>query len=84
MSLSAIIMLVVGLVSAIGGALVMRPIAKSSGRKEGEQQAQAQQASAQNEKAAQAAQERTHVEVEIAADTDDALDRRLQKHDRLS
>ena len=75
---------IVALVAAALGFFGGNAIGKSSGKKEGAQQAKTEQAAAQNEKAAQAAMERTHVEVEVAADSDDELERRLQKHDRRS
>lgn len=73
---------IVAFVAAALGLLGGNIIGKVKGKKEGVQEARTEQASAQNEKAAQAATERSHVEVQVAADSDDDLDRRLQKHDR--
>jgi hypothetical protein len=74
---------IVALVAAALGFFGGNAIGKSSGRKEGEQQARTEQSAVQNEKAAQAATERSHVEIEVAADSDDDLERRLQKHNRV-
>lgn len=82
MSLSAIIMAIVGIVGAIFGALVMRPIAKSSGVKEGVQrQAEVQQVE-QAKATVKAVQERAHVDQVVAGDDDAELDARLQRYDR--
>lgn len=82
MSLSAIIMVLIGLAYAVVGALLGHAHGKSSGRSQGRDQAKAEQASAKNEKSAQAARERINAEVEISSTDDDELDRRLSEHDR--
>lgn len=82
MSITAIIMAIIGLVSAGLGALIMRPIAKSSGFKEGVQkQAEAQQVE-QSKAIVEAVQERAHVDQTVNTDSDDELDARLRKHSR--
>lgn len=82
MSITAIIMAIIGLVGAGLGALIMRPIAKSSGVKEGAQkQAEAQQVE-QSKAIVEAVQERAHVDQTVNADSDDELDKRLSKYDR--
>lgn len=82
MSITAIIMAIVGLVGAGLGALIMRPIAKSSGIKEGVQkQAEAQQVE-QSKAIIEAVQERAHVDQTVNADSDAELDERLSKYDR--
>lgn len=82
MSITAVIMAIVGIVSAIFGALVMRPIAKSSGVKEGVQKQVEVQVAEQAKVTVQAVQERAHVDQVVNADSDDELDRRLSKHSR--
>lgn len=82
MSITAIIMAIIGLLGAGLGALIMRPIAKSSGIKEGAQkQAEAQQVE-QAKAIVETVQERTHVDQTVNADSDADLDRRLSKHPR--
>lgn len=82
MSITAIVIAIIGLVSAGLGALIMRPIAKSSGIKEGVQkQAEAQQVE-QSKAIVEAVQERAHVDQTVNADSDDELDARLRKHSR--
>lgn len=82
MSITAIIMTIIGLVGAGLGALIMRPIAKSSGIKEGVQkQAEVQQAE-QSKAIVEAVQERAHVDQTVNADSDAELDARLRKHSR--
>lgn len=82
MSLSAIIMAIIGIAGAIFGALVMRPIAKSSGVKEGVQKQADAQVAEQAKATVQAVQERTHVDQVVAGDDDAELDARLSKHSR--
>jgi len=82
MSLSSIIMAIVGIIGAIFGALIMRPIAKSSGIKEGVQKQAEVQVVEQAKAAVQAVQERAHVDQVVAADSDDELDARLSRHSR--
>lgn len=82
MSITAIIMTIIGLVGAGLGALIMRPIAKSSGIKEGVQkQAEAQQVE-QSKAIVEAVQERAHVDQTVNAYSDTELDERLSKYDR--
>ena len=82
MSLTAIIGIIIGIVGAIFGALVMRPIAKSSGVTEGKAQASQTQQVEQAQATVQAVKERAHVEVAVADDSDAELDARLSKHNR--
>lgn len=82
MSLTAIIGIIIGIVGAIFGALVMRPIAKSSGVMEGKTQASQTQQIEQAQATVQAVKERAHVEVTVADDSDAELDARLSKHNR--
>lgn len=82
MSLSAIIMAIIGIAGAIFGALIMRPIAKSSGVKEGVQKQAEAQLVEQAKATVQAVQERAHVDEVVNADSGDELDRRLSKHSR--
>lgn len=82
MTLSAIIAIACAVIGALFGGALIHPISKSSGRKEGEQQAQQQQEIIQAQEAVKAVQERAHVEAEVAADTDDELDARLSRHNR--
>lgn len=82
MSITAIIMTVIGIVGALLGALVMRPIARSGGVTEGKAQASQTQQIEQAQATVQAVKERAHVETTVAADSDDELDARLSKHNR--
>jgi Na+-translocating ferredoxin:NAD+ oxidoreductase RnfG subunit len=82
MSLTAIIMTIIAAVSALLGALVMRPIARSGGVTEGKAQASQTQQVEQAQATVQAVKERAHVEVTVATDSDSELDARLSKHDR--
>ena len=82
MSLTAIIMTVVGLIGALLGALVMRPIARSGGITEGAARASQTQQVEQAKATVHAVKERAHVEVTVAADSDAELDARLSKHNR--
>lgn len=84
MSITAIIMLVIGALAALFGGMAGHGIGKVSGRKEGAQQAQGQQEVTQAKETVKAVQERTNVEVKVASDSDAALDERLSKHDRSS
>ena len=82
MSLTAIIGIIIGIVGAIFGALVMRPIARSSGVTEGKAQASQTQQIEQAQATVQAVKERAHVEATVADDSDVELDARLSKHNR--
>lgn len=82
MTIGSIIMLVIAAVCGMFGFFGGHAAGKSSGRKEGAEQAKAEITSTQNQAAAKSAQERTHVEVAVAADSDDDLERRLSKHNR--
>lgn len=84
MSIAAIIAIIIGVVSAFFGGIAGRSIGKSQGKTEGVAQATADINAKQSQQAATSAQERTHAEVVVAADSDDELDKRLQKHDRAS
>lgn len=82
MSITAIIMTVIGLVGALLGALVMRPIARSSGVTQGRAEASQTQQVEQAKATVQAVKERAHVEATVATDSDAELDARLSKHNR--
>lgn len=82
MSLAAIIVIIIAVVSAVLGAFLGNARGKSVGKKEGAAQAKSEVILEQSQNAAQAAKERTDVEIAVAADSDDELERRLQKHSR--
>ena len=82
MSLTAIIMATVGLIGALLGALVMRPIARSGGITQGVEQASQTQQVEQANATVQAVKERANVEATVATDSDAELDTRLSKHNR--
>lgn len=83
MSITVILAAIGGLISMIAGIFIGRPIFKASGRKEGAEQAKSEQQVEQAKVIVEAVQERNHVEANVAADSDDELDARLQKYDRL-
>jgi len=83
MSLTVIFLAAVALIAALIGGITGKAIGRSSGRKEGADQAKAEQQVEQAKIIVEAVQERNHVEANVAADSDDELERRLQKHDRL-
>lgn len=70
-------------VAAILGMFLGHPLSKSAGRKEGAKEATQDQQVAQAEAITKSVQERNDVEAKVAADDDDQLDARLQKHNRL-
>ena len=82
MSLAAIIGIIIAVFSAVLGAFLGNARGKSVGKKEGAAQAKSEVILEQSQNAAQAAKERTDVEIAVAADSDDDLERRLQKHSR--
>lgn len=82
MSITAIIMAIIGLVGAGLGALIMRPIAKSSGMQEGMQKQTESQRAEQEKAAIQSIKDRVNVDKTVGADSDDELDARLSKYDR--
>lgn len=82
MSFEAIAALVIALIGAMLGAFIGNARGKSIGKKEGAAQAKSEVILEQSQNAAQAAKERTDVEIAVAADSDDELERRLQKHSR--
>lgn len=82
MSITAILIGIGALIAAIFGGVAGHGIGKSSGRKEGAQQAQAQQEIIQAKAITESVQERQHVEAEIRSAADDDLDSRLSKHSR--
>ena len=82
MSLAAIIGIIIAVASAILGAFVGNARGKSVGKKEGAAQAKSEVILEQSQNAAHAAKERTDVEIAVAADSDDELERRLQRHSR--
>lgn len=84
MSIAVIIGIIIATISALFGGLAGRSLGKSQGKTEGAAQATADINAKQSQQAATSAQERTHAEIAVAADTDDELDSRLQKHDRAS
>lgn len=82
MSLTAIIALIIAAASALLGALVMRPIAKASGRKEGAEQANQEQQITQAQATVKAVQERSNVEQKVAATPRADIDRELSEFSR--
>ena len=66
MSATAIIAMIIAGVSALLGALAMRPIAKASGRKEGAQQATQEQQVTQAKATVEAVKERADVDQKVA------------------
>lgn len=77
-TLSIIALVIAGII----GMFIGHPLSKSSGRREGAQQAAQEQEVAQAKVIRESVQERNDVEVKVRADSDDDLDRRLSKHDR--
>lgn len=82
MSIEQIIIGVISIVSAIIGALVMRPFAHSAGKSQGRTEASQTQQVEQAKATVQAVKERAHVEITVAADSDAELNARLSKHNR--
>jgi flagellar basal body-associated protein FliL len=82
MSLSSILILIVGLGGAILGALLGHPFSKSSGRKEGAQQATDEQQVTQAKAITEAVQERNNVETNVAAAPRTDIDRELSEFSR--
>lgn len=82
MSLDMIIALVLAGIAAVAGALAGHARGKSVGKSQGAAEATAGISLAQSKKAAASAQERTHVEAQIADSADDDLDLELQRHSR--
>lgn len=82
MSITAIIGIIIAAVSALLGALVMRPIARSGGVTQGRTEASQTQQIEQAKATVQTVKERANVESTVAADSDAELDARLSKHDR--
>jgi hypothetical protein len=82
MSLTAIIMTIIGIAGALLGGVLGHRVGKAQGVSTGvQQQVQTQQVE-QAKATVQAVKERAHVEVTVAADSDSELDARLSKHDR--
>ncbi len=77
-TLSIIALVIAGII----GMFIGHPLSKSAGRREGAQQAAQEQEVAQAKVIRESVQERNDVEVQVRADSDDDLDRRLSKHDR--
>lgn len=82
MSIGAIIALVIAGIAALLGGIAGNKMGKSTGRKEGAEQANQEQQIIQAQATVKAVQERADVDQKVAADSDDDLERRLQKHDR--
>lgn len=82
MSLGAIIALVIAAISALLGALFMRPIAKASGRKEGAEQANQEQQIIQAQATVKAVQERSDVDQKVATTPRADIDRELSEFSR--
>lgn len=82
MSITAIIALIIAVVSAALGALVMRPIAKSTGRKEGAEKANQEQQITQAQATVKAVQERSDVDQKVATTSRADIDRELSEFDR--
>lgn len=82
MSITTIIMMIIGVAGAIFGGLLGHRVGKSSGVAEGVTQATQTQQIEQAKATVQAVKERAHVETTVAADSDAALDARLSNYDR--
>jgi hypothetical protein len=82
MSITAILMLIIGAVAALFGGMAGHGLGKSSGRKEGATEAIQQQEIIQAKATVHAVQERNDVETKIAATPRDDLDRELSEFSR--
>lgn len=82
MSLSMILAAVGGLIALIAGIFIGRPLGKSAGRKEGAQQANAEQQITQAKAITEAVQERAHAETKIAVTPRADIDRELSEFSR--
>lgn len=82
MSITAIVALIIAAVSALLGAVVMRPIAKASGRKEGADQANQEQQITQAKEVVKATQERASVDQKVAVTPRADIDRELSEFSR--
>ena len=82
MSATAIIAMIIAGVSALLGALLMRPIAKASGRKEGAEKANQEQQIIQAQATVKAIQERSDVDQKVAATPRADIDRELSEFSR--
>lgn len=82
MSMTAIIAMIIAGVSAILGALVMRPIAKASGRKEGAKLATQEQQVTQAKATVEAVKERADVDQKVASTPRADIDRELSEFSR--
>ena len=84
MTIYAIVAIIIAACSAILGAFVGHPFSKAAGKSEGVDQANQAQANQQAQATVQAVQERSDVEVKVAAATDADLDSKLSEFDRKS
>lgn len=82
MSLTAIFLAAVAMIAALIGGIAGKAIGRPSARKEGAELAKAEQQVEQAKVIVEAVQERNHVEENVAADSDDELERRLQRYTR--
>jgi hypothetical protein len=82
MSITTIIMFIIGVGGAILGAMIGHPFSKASGKSEGAAQAVEKQEVVQAQATVQAVKDRSSVEAQVATDSDAALDQRLSKYDR--
>lgn len=82
MSIAAVVALIIAAASALLGAFIGHSSGKSAGKKEGEIAAAQQQQITQAKAITEAIQERSNVEVKVAAADDDDLDKRLSRHSR--
>ena len=82
MSLTAIFLAAVAMIAALIGGIAGEAIGRPSARKEGAEQAKAEQKVEQAKVIVEAVQERNHVEVDVAVADDADLDERMSKHSR--
>lgn len=84
MAITQIILAAVAAIAAIIGVFFGKAIGKRQGKQEGVKEAEQTQKVQQAEAITTAIKERSHVETQVAADTDDELDRRLSRYDRAN
>lgn len=82
MSLRAILAAAGAFLLVLAGIFIGRPLGKSAGRKEGAQQANAEQQITQAKAITEAVQERAHVETKIAVTPRADIDRELSEFSR--
>jgi len=82
MSITVILAAIGGLITLVAGIFIGRPIFKDSGRKEGAEQAKAEQQVEQAKVIVEAVQERNHVEANVAVTPRADLDCELREFSR--